>query len=248
MNKTKIYFASDFHLGSPSLKESHEREKRIIRWLDEIKKDAKSIYLIGDIFDFWFEYKKVVPKGYVRLLGRIAEITDSGIGVHIVAGNHDLWMNDYLIKECGVKIYHEPIQIKESNKTLFIGHGDGLGPGENSFKLIKKIFKNKLCQWMFARLHPNTAIKFAHWWSKKSRDRGNTPEYLGGEKEYLEIFSRNHLKENPEINFFIFGHRHLPLDVKISNNCRYLNTGDWINHFSYLEFDKEDLSLQYHAN
>ena len=187
MTKNKIYFASDFHLGY-HISDSLSREKKIVSWLDSIKKDAKSIYLIGDIFDFWFEYKNVVPKGFVRLLGKIAELTDSGIGVHIIVGNHDLWMKDYLRKECGVKIHHEPITINEDNKTIFIGHGDGLGPGEKSYKIINKIFKNKICQWLFARIHPNTALKIAHFWSKNSRENGETPNYLGKEKEFLEQF------------------------------------------------------------
>ena len=245
MNKNKIYFASDFHLGIPNLKESRLREKQVVLWLDEIKKDAKSIYLIGDLFDFWFEYKEVVPKGFVRLLGKIAELTDSGIGVHIIVGNHDLWMKDYLEVECGAKIYHEPIQIKENNKTIFIGHGDGLGPGEKAFKLVKQFFKNKVCQWIFARIHPNTALKFAHSWSRKSRSSGSTPDYLGSEKEYLEQFCISHQKENTDINFYVFGHRHLPLDIKITENCRYINTGDWINHFSYAVFEKENMELKY---
>ena len=245
MNNNKIYFASDFHLGAPNLEQSRIREKQIVLWLDEIKKDAKSIYLIGDLFDFWFEYKEVVPKGFVRLLGKIAELTDSGIGIHIIVGNHDLWMKDYLEEECGAKIYHEPIKIKESNKTIFIGHGDGLGPGEKSFKFVKQFFTNKTCQWLFARLHPNTALKFAHNWSRKSRLNGNTPDYLGSDKEYLEQFCISHKKENTNIDFYVFGHRHLPLDIKITNDCRYINTGDWIQHFSYAVFEKENIELKY---
>lgn len=246
MNKNKIYFASDFHLGTPNIEESRLREKQIVSWLDDIKKDAKSVYLIGDIFDFWFEYKEVVPKGFVRLLGKIAELTDSGIGVHIIVGNHDLWMKDYLIKECGVKIYYEPIQINEKNKTIFIGHGDGIGPGEKSFKLIKKIFTNKTCQWLFSRIHPNTAIKIAQNWSRKSRENGETPDYLGSENEYLEQFCISHKKDNPKVDYYVFGHRHLPLEIDITNDCKYINTGDWINHFSYAVFDeKEKINLNY---
>lgn len=245
MTKNKIYFASDFHLGS-HISGSLEREKKIVSWLDYIKKDAKSIYLIGDIFDFWFEYKNVVPKGFVRLLGKIAELTDSGIGVHIIVGNHDLWMKDYLRKECGVKIYHEPITIKEDNKTIFIGHGDGLGPGEQSFKIIKKIFKNRICQWLFARIHPNTALRLAHFWSKSSRENGETPNYLGKEKEILEKFCIKHQKDNSEIDFYVLGHRHLPLEIDINESCRYINTGDWLNHYSFAIFEKENISLKYY--
>jgi len=245
LNRNKIYFASDFHLGAPNLEESRERERQVVDWLDEIKKDAKSVYLIGDLFDFWFEYKTVVPKGFVRLLGKIAELTDSGIGIHIIVGNHDLWMKDYLEQECGVKIYHNPIQIKESNKNIFIGHGHGVGNGEKSFKIVKKFFTNKFCQWLFARLHPNTAFKFAHNWSRNSRLKGSTPPYLGKEKEYIIQFCTKHQKENTDIDFYIFGHRHLPLDVKITENCRYINTGDWIDHYSYAVLNTENLELKY---
>ena len=154
-------------------------------------------------------------------------------------------MKDYLEEECNVKIHHDPIKIKENNKTIFIGHGDGLGPGEKSFKLIKKIFTNRTCQWLFSLLHPNTSLKLAHFWSRRSRLKGITPDYLGSEKEYLEQFCREHYIKNTEINFYLFGHRHLPLDVKIADDCRYINTGDWINHFSYAVFDKENIELQY---
>tara|TARA_B000000532_G_scaffold244107_1_gene242456 strand:- start:2025 stop:2762 length:738 start_codon:yes stop_codon:yes gene_type:complete len=245
VKKKKIYFASDFHLGY-HIADSISREKKIVSWLDSIKKDAKSVYLIGDIFDFWFEYKNVVPKGFVRFLGKIAELTDSGIGVHIVVGNHDLWMKDYLIKECGVKIHHEPITIKEDNKTIFIGHGDGLGPGEKSFKIIKKIFKNRICQWLFARIHPNTALTIAHFWSKNSREKGETPNYLGKEKEFLEQFCINHQENNSEINFYVLGHRHLPMEIDINKSCRYINTGDWLDHYSFAVFEKENISLKYY--
>ncbi len=227
------------------MKESRIREKLIVSWLDSIKNDAKSIYLLGDIFDFWFEYKKVVPKGFVRLLGKFAELSDNGTNINIIVGNHDLWMKDYLEKECNIKIYHDPIKIKENNKIIYIGHGDGIGSGEKSFKMIKKIFTNKTCQWIFSRLHPNTAIKLAHYWSRRSRINGETPDYLGSEKEYLEQFCRKHYTNNVEINFYLFGHRHLPLDIKIADDCRYINTGDWINHFSYAVFDKENIELQY---
>ena len=243
MNKTKIYFASDFHLGFPNMEESRMREKKIVSWLDSIQNDAKSVYLIGDIFDFWFEYKKVVPKGFVRLLGKFAELTDNGTNIHIIVGNHDVWMKDYLEKECNLKIYYNPIKIKENNKTLFIGHGDGLGPGEKSSKLLKKIFTHKTSKWLFSRLHPDSGLKLSHSLSRILK--GESPDYLGSEKEYLEQFCRKHYTKNTEINFYIFGHRHLPLDVKIADDCRYINTGDWINHFSYAVFEKENIELQY---
>ena len=165
MTKNKIYFASDFHLGAPNLTESHIRERLIIKWLEEIKDDAKSIYLLGDIFDFWFEYKKVVPKGFVRILGKLAELSDSGINIHLFTGNHDLWMREYLTKEVGVKIHSNSSIINEQNKKLFIGHGDGLGDGDYFYKFLRRIFTSKICNWAFARLHPNFAFSIAHKWS-----------------------------------------------------------------------------------
>ena len=245
MEKNKIYFASDFHLGAPNIDESRNREKKIISWLDHIKRDAKSIYLIGDIFDFWFEYKMVVPKGFVRLLGKLAELTDDGIGIHLIVGNHDLWMNDYLEEECGIRIHHDPIKIKENNKNIYIAHGDDIGSNNKSFNILKRIFKNKTCQWLFARLHPNTAIKIAHKWSHHSRLRGTTPPYLGTTKEHQEKFCKEHHKKNPDIDFYILGHRHLPLNINIEKNCKYINTGDWIDHFSYAVLEKENVELKY---
>ena len=245
MNKNKIYFASDFHLGSPNMEESRDREKIIVSWLDQIKEDAKSIYLIGDIFDFWFEYKMVVPKGYVRILGKLAELTDNGIKIHFIVGNHDLWMIDYLKEECGISVYHNPITIKENNKNIYIGHGDEIASGNKYFKFLKKIFTNKTCQWLFARIHPNTAIKIAHSWSRHSRTNGETPPYLGSENEYQEQFCINHHKKNNNINFYVLGHRHLPLDINITENCRYINTGDWIHHFSYAILENENIQLKY---
>jgi UDP-2,3-diacylglucosamine hydrolase len=166
---TKIYFASDLHLGVPNKEKSLEREKRFVKWLDEIKSDASAIYLVGDVFDFWFEYKKAVPKGYVRLLGKLAEISDSGIDIHFFTGNHDMWVFDYLEKEINLKIYRKPQEITINGKSFFIGHGDGLGPHDKGYKFIKKIFSNKLCQWLFARVHPNLGISIAEYWSQKSR-------------------------------------------------------------------------------
>ena len=212
----KIYFASDFHLGVPTYEKSFEREKRIVRWLDEVKQDAQEIYLMGDMFDFWFEYKQVVPKGFVRLLGKIAEITDSGIPVTFFTGNHDMWMFDYFPKELGVSLYREPIVREYNGKTFFLGHGDGLGPGDKGYKFIKKVFANPLCQWLFARLHPNFAMGMAHYWSKKSRlANGISDEkFTGEENEWLIVYAKEVLKKK-HYDYFIFGHRHLPLDINL---------------------------------
>jgi UDP-2,3-diacylglucosamine hydrolase len=241
----KIYFASDFHLGVPDFETSLKREKLIVQWLEEIRRDAEEIFLMGDVFDFWFEHKHSVPKGFVRLLGKIAEITDSGIPVHMFTGNHDMWMFDYLPKELGVKIYREPITRSFNGKKFFLGHGDGLGPGDHGYKFIKKVFANKISQWMFARIHPNLGFGMAHFWSQKSRV-SNGPkdeQFHGEENEWLAIFAKEILKKE-HFDYFIFGHRHLPLDLALPNNSRYINLGEWVNYNSYAVFDGEKLELK----
>ncbi len=241
----KIYFISDFHLGVPDTESSLEREKKIVRWLDEIKVDAAEIFLMGDVFDYWFEYKNTVPKGYVRLLGKLAEITDSGIKVHYFTGNHDMWVFDYLPKEIGVTIYREPIQRDFNGKKFYLGHGDGLGPGDHGYKFIKGVFSNKMSQWLFARIHPNFGIGMMKYFSKKSRiSTGDSDDkYLGEEKEWLVIFCKQVLQKE-HFDYFIFGHRHLPLDIKLNSNSRYINLGEWINHQMYAVFDGVELELR----
>lgn len=238
----KIYFASDLHLGVPSYEESRKREDKFVSWLDRIKNDASEIYLVGDLFDFWFEYKTVVPKGFVRLQGKIAELTDSGIIIHVFTGNHDMWMYDYLPKELGVKLYHIPIEREIEGKKFLIGHGDGLGPGDKGYKFIKKVFRNKFCQWCFARLHPNFGLGLANYFSRKSRNKTkHEAHYLGDEKEFLVQYCKEKLKTT-HYDYFIFGHRHLPIDMKIENS-RYINLGDWIVYFTYAEFDGTNLTF-----
>lgn len=244
--KTNIYFASDFHLGAPNDEESLKREKRIVNWLDEIKIDAKEIYLVGDIFDFWFEYKHAIPKGFVRLQGKIAELTDSGIPVYAFTGNHDMWMFDYLPKELGIKLLKGNIIRTYNGKRFFIGHGDGLGPGDYGYKFIKKVFANKLCQWAFARIHPNLGMGIANYWSKKSRkvNAEHDEKFLGKENEWLAIFAKDYLKKE-HIDYFIFGHRHLPLEIKLNEKSTYINLGEWIKYNSYAVFDGNELILKY---
>lgn len=241
---TKIYFASDFHLGAPNEKESLEREKRIVRWLDEIKKDATEIFLVGDIFDFWFEYKRAIPKGFVRLQGKIAELTDSGIPVHVFTGNHDMWIFDYIPKELGVTLFREPIVREWNGKKFYIGHGDGLGPGDQGYKFLKKVFASPVCQWLFERLHPNFGIWLAEKSSKKSRAAtGDSDEkYLGIENEWLAIYAKEYLA-NEHVDYFVFGHRHLPLELSIAPNSMYYNLGEWIHYNTYLVFDGENCQL-----
>ncbi len=241
----KIYFASDFHLGVPTLELSLVREKKIVRWLDSIKDTAQEIYLVGDIFDFWWEYKYTIPKGQTRLLGKIAELTDSGIPVNFFTGNHDLWMNDYFVSELGVSVYKEPIKRVYNGKSFFIGHGDGLGPGDAWYKFLKKCFTNKFLIWCFNRLHPNLGFYIARRSSKRSRiiTGDSDKEFLGNENEWLLIFCKEELKKQ-HTDYFIFGHRHLPLNIAASETSRYINLGEWINYCSYAEFDGKTVELK----
>ncbi|MAY84730.1 MAG: UDP-2,3-diacylglucosamine hydrolase [Flavobacteriales bacterium] len=244
-NSKNIYFASDFHLGAPDYESSRERERLIVSWLDEIKDNCGELFLVGDLFDFWFEYKKAIPKGFVRLQGKIAEFTDEGIPVHVFTGNHDMWMFDYLPQELGIKLYKKPIHREFSGKKFMIGHGDGLGPGDHGYKFIKKVFANPLSQWLFARLHPNLGISMADYWSGKSRraNRAEDEKFLGEENEWLAIYCKEYLKKE-HIDYFIFGHRHLPLDIKLDKDSRYVNLGEWMNYQTYAVFDGEKLELK----
>lgn len=242
----KIYFASDFHLGAPDYTTSLKREKIICQWLHHIKADAERIFLLGDLFDFWFEHQYTVPKGFVRLLGTLAELSDAGIPIEIVVGNHDMWMKNYLQHELNLVIHHDqPIIRTYYNKTLMIGHGDGLGPNDNYYKFIKKIFRNPFCQWAFARLHPNLSFRIAHYFSKKSRMyTGITDEkFLGKENEWLYIYCQETLQKQ-HIDYFIFGHRHLPLSIPLPNQSKYINLGDWIKHYTFATLDAHSLQLK----
>jgi UDP-2,3-diacylglucosamine hydrolase len=241
----KIYFASDFHLGVPTFELSLAREKKIVRWLDSIKSTAEEIYLVGDIFDFWWEYKYTIPKGQTRLLGKIAELTDSGIPVHFFTGNHDLWMRDYFVQELGVTVNHEPIRKIYNNKSFLIGHGDGLGPGDGWYKFLKKCFKNPFLIWCFKTLHPNIGFWIARRSSKRSRiNTGDSDkEFLGEDNEWLMTYCKEDLKKQ-HTDFFVFGHRHLPLDLKASETSRYINLGEWINYCTYAEFNGINLELK----
>jgi UDP-2,3-diacylglucosamine hydrolase len=243
LTRDKLYFASDFHLGAPNLAESHKREQLIVKWLNEIKQDAKAIYLVGDIFDFWFEYKTVVPKGFVRLLGKLAELVDSGIEVHLFVGNHDLWMKDYLETEVGVTIHHRNITIEEDGKKLFIGHGDGLGDGDYLYKVLRRFFTSKVCQWAFARLHPNLALTIAHCWSRGSRKSGEEANFISNEKEILFGYCQQQQALNP-VDYYIFGHRHLPLELKVDERAKYINTGDWLQYNTYAVIESGNLELK----
>ena len=240
----KVYFLSDFHLGAPNDTESRKREDRLVRFLQDARKDAGVIFIVGDIFDFWFEYKTVVPKGFVRILGTLAQMADEGIQLHIFTGNHDLWMQDYLSKELNAKLYFEPQQFTIQNKQFLIGHGDGLGPGDEGYKRLKKIFTNPICQWLFRWLHPDAGIQLANYFSRKSRAKtGNADElFLGEDKEWLILYTKEKAK-TMSVDYFIFGHRHFAIDLKINEQSRYINLGDWIRLNTYAVFDGKDLQL-----
>jgi len=244
MATKKIFFASDFHLGVPNPKSSLEREKKIVRWLDSIKDEAEEIYLLGDVFDFWFEYKQAIPRGFVRLQGKIAELTDQGIPVHWFIGNHDMWIFDYIPSELGVHMHHAEIVKEFNGKKFYIGHGDGLGPGDHGYKFIKKVFRNKVCQWMFARLHPNFGIGLANIFSKKSRaSSAEADATYYGDKEMLTAYAKSVLSEKT-YDYFVFGHRHLPMIIEIGDQSTYYNLGEWINFCTYGVFDGENLELK----
>lgn len=240
----KIYFASDFHLGVPDHATSLEREKRIVRWLDKVAVDASEIYLVGDLFDFWFEFKTVVPKGFVRLLGKLAELSDRGIQLHIFHGNHDLWQFGYLDEELGCKVYAKPITVNLNGKQFYIAHGDGLGPGQKWFKFILSIYRNYYFQRLFAFFHPNIGITTANWFSHRSKQQTYTehPEFLGEDKEHLMLHAKEIQSQTP-IDYFIFGHRHLPFD-KIMGQSHVINLGDWMEYNTYAVFDGVSVELK----
>jgi UDP-2,3-diacylglucosamine hydrolase len=240
----KIYFSSDNHLGAPNLEESLVREKKFVSWLDTIKKDAEAIFLVGDIFDFWFEYNEVVPKGFTRTLGKLAEISDAGISIHYFAGNHDMWLVDYFQKELNLTVHNKPKIFTINDKKFFVGHGDGLGPGDKSFKIMKKIFKNPFFNWCFRCVHPDLGIKLGKYLSNKNRLKSSLEDlkFNGNENEWLTKYCKEKLK-NEHYDYFIFGHRHIPLEIELSPNSTYINLGDWITHFSYAVFDGHQVLL-----
>jgi len=244
---TKIFFASDAHFGFPGYEESLIREKLFVKWLDKISDEASEIYLLGDIFDFWFEYRKAVPRGFTRLMGKLGSITDRGIPVHFFTGNHDVWVFDYLPGETGVIVHREPYTIIRNGKKIFMAHGDGLGPGDRNFKRLKKVFTNLTAQWLFQKLHPNTGIGFAHHWSFNSRySQGDIPPFKG-ENEWLVIYSRE-LLLTQHYDFMIYGHRHLAIEYLLGENTKFIILGDWMKQFTYAVFHEENLTLKKFTN
>ncbi len=241
----KIYFSSDNHLGAPSYEKSLPREKKFVKWLDSIREDAAVIFLLGDLFDFWFEYKKVVPKGFVRVLGKLAEITDSGIPIYFFVGNHDLWMRDYFEKELNIQIFRDPKEFVFNDKVFLLGHGDGKGPGDKGYKRMKKVFTNPVFNWLFRWFHPELGMRLAQYLSVKNKliSGEEDKKFLGEENELLAQYARRKL-ETKHYDYFIFGHRHLPMEIKVGENSIYFNLGDWITHYSYGVFDGETFELK----
>ena len=249
LNKGKsIYFSSDNHLGAPNYSDSLIREKLFISWLDKIKKDAQVIFLLGDLFDFWFEYYKSVPKGFTRILGKLSELSDSGIKIYFFVGNHDYWTRDYFQKEIGMEVLKKPTEFKINNKVFFIGHGDGLGPGDFKYKFLKRIFRNPLFIFLFRINYPWFGIPLGNFFSRKNKIlSGNNIKFKSKENEILYHFCKKKLNVK-HYDFFVFGHRHLPLKIELGNNSYYFNTGDWINHYSFLHFKDDSLELKYFKN
>ena len=248
----KIYFVSDFHFGVPDRERSLEREQLFVKWLEEARKDAAEIYLMGDLFDFWFEYRTVIPRGYARLLGKFAELHEEGIRVHLFRGNHDMWAFDYLEKETGIRLHREPEIHTFGNQVFYLAHGDGLGPGDHGYKFIKKVFQNRFCQWLFRWIHPDIGIRMGLYWSRKSRyanlardNREEMDKKLITER--LSVHSKKILEIHPEIRHFIYGHWHVPMDIPLTPDCNQISLGDWLHHFTYAVFDGEHLALKsYH--
>ena len=248
MSVKKIYFASDIHLGNRYLQNPLDAERKLVRWLDEIKEDAAAVYFLGDVFDYWYEYKYVVPRGHVRFLGKLAELSDLGIEIHLFIGNHDIWMFDYLPEEIGAIIHREPQVTELLGKKFFLGHGDEVGNYPVKYRIIQSIFRNRLNQVLYSTIHPRWTFGFARRWSLSSRKSGLVAEKLKKtierNKKILEEFAKSYLRTNTDISFFVFGHLHIMLDEKLSDSARLLIIGDWMQHFSFAEWDGEKLELK----
>ena len=246
MQQTAYYFASDFHLGAPNHQTSREREDRIVAWLESIKTDAKAIFLMGDVFDFWFEYKTVVPKGFIRLQGKLAQLADSGIKIYFFKGNHDMWVFDYFVKELGATIVSDEFILQDFGKRIFLHHGDGLGKGDDGYKILKNFFRSNFCQWLFARLHPNLGIGIANYWSSKSRLASSKKEgslHLDFEKNWIRNYYQTLKQDFGVFDYVIMGHRHYPAIIEVDEDTKYLNLGEWVNFSTYVRLDSNGISL-----
>lgn len=242
-----VYFLSDAHLGSLAIEHGRMQERRLVRFLDSIKTKASAIYFLGDMFDFWCEYKYVVPKGHTRFLGKVSELTDMGVEVHYFIGNHDMWTYGYLEKECGVIVHRKPVTTEIYGKVFFLAHGDGLGDPDAKFKILRKIFHNKTCQWLFNSIHPRWGMAVGLNWAKNSRLKhpdGQEPPFMGENKEHLVLYTKEYMKTHDNIDYFIYGHRHIELDLMLSRKTRMIIVGDWIRQFTYVVYDGEHIFLE----
>ncbi|MBQ3957661.1 MAG: UDP-2,3-diacylglucosamine diphosphatase [Bacteroidaceae bacterium] len=244
----EIYFITDAHLGSRGVPNNRQQEQRLVRFLDSIKERASAVYMLGDMFDFWYEYKMVVPRGFTRFLGKVSELTDRGVEVHFFTGNHDIWCGDYLQTECGVILHREPLCTDLFGKRFYIAHGDGMGDPSRTFRLLRAIFHSRVCQTLFSSLHPRWGVDFGLAWAKRSRLKhgreGGDPPYLGENREHLVRYAKAYLQQHPDINFFIFGHRHIELDLMLSHSTRLMILGDWITQWTYAVFDGETMRME----
>ena len=241
-----IYFLSDAHLGSWAIEHGRMQERRLVRFLDSIKEKAAAVYLLGDMFDFWYEYRYVVPKGYTRFLGKLSELTDLGVEVHYFTGNHDIWAYDYLQRECGVILHHKPLTTEIYGKIFFLAHGDGLGDPDRSFKLLRSIFHNRTCQWLFSALHPRWGMWFGQTWASHSRQKHEVegpPAYMGENREHLVLYTKRYIQGHPDVDYFIYGHRHIEVDLQLTRKARMIILGDWISQFSYVVYDGEHMFM-----
>ncbi len=243
-----IYFVSDIHLGAPDAATSRDRERKFVAWLDQIAADAHALYIVGDLFDFWFEYKRAVPKGFVRTLGKLAELREKGILIYFFVGNHDMWMSGYFEEELDIPVFHEPIMHHWNEIGFYIGHGDGLGPGDGGYKFLKRIFRHPVCKWLFGKLHPDFGIWIANAWSSRSRTHTTEEQWLGDKDEWLAIYAEK-MSSLTDATYFVFGHRHLTIDLLLSDQeSRYINLGEWFNTRSYAVFDGTNLSVEFYNN
>lgn len=249
MEGKTVYFCSDQHLGAPTAELSKLRERKFVSWLNSIEDDLQSLFILGDLFDFWFEYKRVVPKGFTRVLGALARLSDKGIPIYFFVGNHDLWMKDYFENELGIQVFFKPQQFIIDNKSFFIGHGDGLGPGDRAYKFMKKIFTNKFCKWAFRWLHPDLGVGLAQHLSVKNKliSGEEDVQFLGEDKEWLIIYTKEVLQKE-HFDYFVFGHRHLPMIIDLENTAKYINLGDWISHYTFGQYTKGVFELKEHKD
>ena len=244
--KKNVYFISDAHLGSWALEHRRMQERRLVRFLDDIKDKAQAVYMLGDMFDYWYEYKYVVPKGYTRFLGKVSELTDMGVEVHYFIGNHDIWMYGYLEQECGVILHKEPMTLEIMGKEFFLAHGDGMGDPSRTFRFMRGLFRNKFCQFLFSLLPTRWSMPLGMSWAKKSMEDhrlAGVDKYLGEDMEFQVVYAKNYLKTHPNLNYFIFGHRHIELDLMLTHSCRLMIIGDWISQFTYVVFDGKSLTM-----